>query len=145
MILRKATEQDLIQAAGNLSKGDLQEFHMNIPNRDPREVLPKALDETTHAIVIGSMVLAVGGSKFPDIWFVTTTVVDTLSRAERFRFYRMLKEHLTVVQHANQRMLTNYVSLQNKPHIRLLESLNARFSESTVMSQAGFAFRQFWL
>lgn len=145
MILRKATEQDLIQASGNLSKGDLDEFHMNIPNRDPREVLPLALDETTHAIVIGSMVLAVGGSKLPDIWFVTTTVVDTLTNAERIRFYKILKGHLAKVQHATQRMLTNFVSVQNKPHIRLLESLNAQFSESTVMSQAGFSFKQFWL
>lgn len=145
MILRKATEQDLIQASGNLSKGDLDEFHMNIPNRDPREVLPMALDETTHAIVIGSMVLAVGGSKLPDIWFVTTTVVDTLTQAERIRFYKILKGHLMDVQGSDNHWRTNFVSVQNKPHIRLLESLGAQISEQVTMSQAGFSFKQFWL
>lgn len=145
MILRKATQQDLIEAAGNLSKGDLEEFHMNITNRDPREVLAKALDETTHAIVLGSLVLAVGGSKHPSIWFVTTTVVDYLTKAQRMQFYKLLKGHLTEVQHCTQRKLTNFVSIQNKPHIRLLKSLGAQFTEATVMSPAGFAFRQFWL
>lgn len=145
MILRKATKQDLLQASANLSYGDLQEFHMNIPNRNPMDVLPEALDETTHAIVIGSMVLAVGGSKVPDIWFVTTTVVDTLTRSERIRFYRILKGHLKTVQGSDNYWRTNCVSVQNKPHIRLLESLGAQISEQVTMSQAGFAFRQFWL
>lgn len=145
MILRKATQRDLIEAAGNLSKGDLEEFHMNIAGRDPRDVLPHALDETTCVILHGALVLAVGGSKLPDIWFVTTTVVDHLTRSERMEFYRMLKGHLKTVQGSDNYWRTNYVSVQNKPHIRLLESLGAQISELTTMSQAGFAFRQFWL
>lgn len=141
MHISKATLADLQEASGNLSKGDLEEFHCNIPNRDPKDVLPWALDETTMAIKVGALVLAVGGHKGGDIWFVTTTVVDRLSKVQRMGFYRILKEHLWSLP-GNY---TNKVSINNKTHIRLLESLGATFAERTVMSPAGFAFRQFWL
>jgi hypothetical protein len=146
MHIRKATKHDLIEASKNLCKGDFEEFHMHTANRDPREVLPECLDETTHAIVLGSLVLAVGGSK-DCLWFVTTSVVDHLTKAQRITFYRLLKGHLDDVKDrvAFSKQLTNYVSVQNTAHIRLLDSLGASWSSLMFMSPAGFAFRQFWL
>ncbi|WYW04386.1 internal virion protein [Pseudomonas phage vB_PpuP-Kurepalu-2] len=144
MIITKATLNDLLQAAGNLAQADLDEFHSHKAGRDPRDFLPAYLDETTRSIKVGSLVLAVGGSK-DCLWFVTTTIVDQLTKGERMRFYRLLKGHLKGLRKEGHQALTNFVSVNNKPHIRLLESLGATFAEGITMSPAGFAFRQFWL
>ena len=146
MLLIKATQAHLVQAAGNLSVGDLDEFHMNISNRNPLDVLPLALDETTMAIVEGSIVLAVGGSD-SCLWFVTTTYVEALSLRDKLRFFKLLKGHLADVRDSESfsKQLTNYVSVINTPHIRLLNALGATWSNVITMSPAGFAFRQFWL
>lgn len=142
----KATKGDLWAAANDLSRGDLTEFHSLQSGRNPLEVIPKYLDETTHAIKCGSLVLAVGGHADGVIWFVTTDVVEMLSKGERFRFYRILKDHLGGIQREFPNVSrTNFVSDENHAHIRLLESLGARFSEAHYMSPAGFRFRQFWI
>lgn len=144
--LIKADRSHLIQAALNLSKGDLEEFHCNIAGRDPLDVLPENLDDSTHAIMLGSLVLAVGGTPDGCIWFVTTRIVEDLSKAQRMLFYRMLKYHLREVRcRGNSLPFTNFVSKNNKGHIRLLESLGATFQSGHVMSPAGFQFKQFWL
>lgn len=145
MIIRKATKRDLEIAADDLSKGDLAEFHMNIPGRDPRDVLPDNLDETTHAIVLGSLVLAVGGTKAGCIWFVTTNVVEMVTKGERIRFFKILKKHYGSLKGIQNFEYSNFVSVVNIPHIRLLDSLGATWSSEIRMSPAGFAFRQFWL
>jgi hypothetical protein len=148
MFLTKATKRDLEIAADDLSRGDLDEFHSNIQGRDPRAVLPDAHDETTMVIKVGSLVLAVGGSK-ECLWFVTTNVVGMLTKAERFRFYRLLKDHLTGLRVESElysnKALTNFVSVDNHAHIRLLNSLGATFAREHFMSPAGCRFRQFWL
>lgn len=144
--LIKADRSHLIQAALNLSKGDLEEFHCNIAGRDPVDVLPECDDETTHAIMLGSLVLAVGGTPGRCIWFVTTRIVEDLSKVQRMQFYRILKGHLGDVRdRGNSLPFTNFVSKNNKGHIRLLESLGATFQSGHVMSPAGFQFKQFWL
>ena len=142
--LIKADRSHLVQAALNLSKGDLEEFHCNIAGRDPLDVLPASLDDTTHAIMLGSLVLAVGGTPDGCIWFVTTRIVEDLSKAQRMQFYRMLKGHLKAIQIPAFRR-TNFVSKNNNGHIRLLESLGASWKVGHVMSPAGFQFKQFWL
>ncbi|QNH79695.1 DUF2833 domain-containing protein [Pseudomonas protegens] len=142
----KATQGDLLEAAKNLSRGDLKEFHSLQSGRDPLDVFPSYLDETTNVIKSGGVVLAVGGHAKGAIWFVTTNVVDSLSVAERFRFYRILKDHLKSIQTDTKGLvLTNVVSLENRAHIRLLRSLGATFHSDYVLSPAGFKFRQFWL
>lgn len=143
--LIKADRSHLIQAALNLSKGDLEEFHCNIAGRDPLDVLPENLDDSTHAIMLGSLVLAVGGVPQDCIWFVTTRIVDDLSKVQRMQFYRILKGHLKSLQNIPRPWRTNFVSKNNKGHIRLLESLGATFQSGHVMSPAGFQFKQFWL
>lgn len=142
--LIKADRSHLIQASLNLSKGDLEEFHCNIAGRDPLDVLPENLDDSTHAIMLGSLVLAVGGTPDGCIWFVTTRIVEDLSKADRIRFYKMLKQHYQSFVPTHIRY-TNFVSKNNKGHIRLLESLGATFQSGHVMSPAGFQFKQFWL
>lgn len=142
--LIKADRSHLIQAALNLSKGDLEEFHCNITGRDPVDVLPECDDETTHAIMLGSLVLAVGGTPGRCIWFVTTRIVEDLSKVHRMQFYRLLKDHLKTVSTEDEPR-HNFVSKNNKGHIRLLESLGATFQSGHVMSPAGFQFKQFWL
>lgn len=146
MQLIKATKAHLIQAAGNLASHDLDEFHMMKSHRNPLDVLPLCLDDTTMAIVEGSIVLAVGGSN-DCLWFVTTTYVDGLTIGGKLTFFRTLKGHLGEVRDrkANSAPLTNYVSVENTPHIRLLNALGATWSNVITMSPAGFAFRQFWL
>jgi hypothetical protein len=146
MFLLKATHAHLVQAAGNLSIGDLDEFNMNIQHRNPLDVLPLALDETTMAIVEGSIVLAVGGSD-SCLWFVTTTYVEDLPMRDKMTFFRLLKDHLDDVKDRgpHSKQLTNHVSVVNTPHIRLLNALGATWSNVITMSPAGFAFRQFWL
>ncbi|MGV8919542.1 MAG: phage protein Gp13 family protein [Pseudomonas sp.] len=145
MIKRKATLRDLFEAADNLCASDLQEFHCMKANRCPRDVLGASLDENTTAIVVGSLVLAVGGYGPGNIWFVTTNVIHALSKAERIRFYRILKDHYKALPEKQNYRYSNYVSVDNKPHIRLLESLGATFEGRIAMSPAGFAFKQFWL
>ncbi|AUV61696.1 internal virion protein [Pseudomonas phage Henninger] len=140
----KGTRDILTVAAGNLCASDLSEFHMHIPNRNPLDVLPECLDGTTVAICAGSIVLAVGGSR-GCLWFVTTHYVDQLSRAEKLEFFKMLKVHLKWCRKGNPNHLTNYVSVVNTPHIRLLNALGAEWADEITMSPAGFAFRQFWL
>ncbi|WP_414889759.1 phage protein Gp13 family protein [Pseudomonas chlororaphis] len=115
--------------------------------RNPVDVFSKALDETTHAIKHGSRVLAVGGHAHGGIWFVTTNVVNELSKAKRFRFYRMLKSHLVTIksESSDDITLTNFVSVNNHAHVRLLEALGAKFQTGHATSPAGFPFKQFWL
>ncbi|WP_054058869.1 phage protein Gp13 family protein [Pseudomonas asplenii] len=143
----KATVADLRAAAGDLSPGDLAEFHCMQAGRDVVEVLTGAHDETTHAIKCGALVLAVGGHGNGGIWFVTTNLVTRLTQADRFRFYKILKDHLRSIRRGLPAgaALTNWVSVENYAHIRLLESLRAKFAEGHTMSPAGFRFRQFWL
>jgi hypothetical protein len=143
----KATLADLHVAANDLSAGDLSDFHSMQSGRNPAEVFPKALDETTHAVKFGSRVLAVGGHARGGIWFVTTNVVTELSKAERYRFYRILKSHLDDIKLSNSSgmVLTNFVAVGNRAHVRLLEVLGATFQADHAMSPAGFPFKQFWL
>lgn len=143
--ITQATLSHLRTAADDLSKGDLQEFHCMIANRDPRDVLPAALNEDTHAILAGSFVIAVGGVTDDCIWFVTTNAREMLGKAERKQFYKLLKEHLADVRDKHNRIFTNLVSKDNALHIRLLESLGATFQTGHTMSPAGFPFKQFWL
>ena len=146
MLITKATREHLIQAAGNLAIHDLDEFHMQQANRNPLDILPNCLDDTTMVILEGSIVLAVGGSK-DCLWFITTTYVETLTMGAKMKFFRLLKEHLEDVKDrvSNDTPLTNFVSEVNTPHIRLLNALGATWSNVITMSPAGFAFRQFWL
>ena len=142
----KATSEDLLVAANDLSRGDLEVFHSLQSGRNPLDTFPRYLDETTHVIKSGPGVLAVGGHAHGAVWLVTTNMVEILTKAERFRFYRILKGHLKAIRDdARYLTLTNVVSVENHPHIRLLESLGATFHKDDVMSPAGFRFRQFWL
>lgn len=143
MFITKANIGDLREAANQLCKGDLDEFHSHTAGRDPRDHLPNYLDETTRTIKLGALVLAVGGSK-DCLWFVTTNVVDMLTKAQRFQFYRLLKGHLEEVRKQGT-PLTNFVSVDNHAHIRLLTALGAAFAKDHWMSPAGCRFRQFWL
>ncbi|BFT63109.1 phage protein Gp13 family protein [Pseudomonas moorei] len=115
--------------------------------RNPLDVFPKAIDETTYAIKFGRQVLAVGGHTNGGIWFVTTNVITKLSTGQRFRFFRILKDHLAFIKRESplDMSFTNFVSVENKAHIRLLETLGAKFQDDCVMSPAGFPFKQFWL
>lgn len=145
MHLIKATEAHLKAAADDLCASDLQEFHCMKAGRNPRDVLSEALDENAQAIILGSLVLAVGGHTTTGIWFVTTNVVHMLTKAERFHFYRLLKENLAWVKRQSPSPKTNWVSVGNHAHIRLLTKLGASFNEGIFMSPAGFAFKQFRL
>ncbi|WP_268796629.1 phage protein Gp13 family protein [Pseudomonas huanghezhanensis] len=147
MHITKANIYDLTFAANNLSVGDRSDFEALVSDRDPLDVFPRALDETTHCIKVGKCVLAVGGHANGGIWFVTTTLITTLAKAERFKFYRILKTHLTNIQKnpSSDTPLTNIVALANAAHIRLLETLGASFNEEILMSPAGFPFKRFWL
>lgn len=145
MIKRKATLKDLYEAADNLCASDLNEFHCMKANRSPRDVLGDSLDENTKVVVVGSLVLAVGGHSSRGIWFVTTNVVHQLTKAQRFEFYRILKDHFEWINHCQPGPRTNWVSVDNHAHIRLLTKLGASFNEGIWMSPAGFAFKQFWL
>lgn len=145
MRLIKATEAHLRIAANDLCASDLQEFHCMKAGRDPREVLPAAHDENTQAILLGSLVLAVGGHTSLGIWFVTTNVVHMLTKAERAHFYRLLRENLERVKLRSSSPKTNWVSVDNHAHIRLLTKLGATFQEGIFMSPAGCAFKQFWI
>lgn len=146
MIIHKATLKDLIEASQNLCEHDLKEFHCHTAGRDPKDVLPAHLDETTMVVKVGALVLAVGGSK-GCLWFVTTNVVNSLNTKERMAFLKILKDHLRDVKDHSpfDTQLTNFVSVDNKPHIRLLNALGASWSNVITMSPAGFAFKQFWL
>ncbi|QNJ57474.1 internal virion protein A / acetyltransferase [Pseudomonas phage Waldo5] len=144
MFLTQATKRDLEEAASNLSFNDLCEFHSNIRGRDPAVVLPACLDETTMVIKVGALVLAVGGSK-QCLWFVTTTVVDQLTKGQRIRFYKLLHGHLKGLRESGHPYLTNFVSVDNWDHIRLLDALGAKYAKEHTMSPAGCRFRQFWL
>lgn len=143
----KATKSDLIEASINLSANDLSDFDSMLGGRNPLDVFPKALDDTTHVIKSNGKVLAVGGHGGGGIWFVTTGVVSRLSKPERYKFYRILREHLAWVRHdaGSNKALTNFVALGNVLHVRLLEKLGAKFQAGHVMSPAGFPFKQFWL
>ncbi|WP_335943728.1 phage protein Gp13 family protein [Pseudomonas sp. G166] len=143
----KATIADLIKASSNLSSNDLADFHAMQAGRNPVDVITAAHDETTYAIKLGHQVLAVGGHTNGGIWFVTTNVITTLSPGQRFRFYRILKDHLAFIKRESpvDVPFTNLVSIDNKAHMRLLETLGATFQADCVMSPAGFPFKQFWL
>ena len=142
----KATLDDLLAVSNDLSDGDLSDFYSMQSDRQPSDVFPNALDETTYTIKYGSRVLAVGGHGQGGVWFVTTNAVALLSKAGRFRFYRILKAHLVWIKsEATGVTLTNWVSVGNHAHVRLLESLGATFQADCGISPAGFPFKQFWL
>ncbi|WP_439884785.1 phage protein Gp13 family protein [Pseudomonas syringae] len=147
MLIIKANLADLVEAANNLSANDLADLNAMKAGRAPADVFCNALDETTQAIKIRGRVLAVGGHLNGGVWFVTTTLVSALPLAERFRFYRMLKNHLSKIKAELPRgmELTNCVSVGNRAHVKLLEKLGATFQDGYVVSPAGFPFKQFWL
>lgn len=145
MILIPASKAILKKAASDLCASDLNEFHSMETGRDPVKVFSELDPKGCHAIMLGALVVAVGGAGRHDIWFVTTNVVHTLTPQQRKQFYRILKDHLSWVKHVHSGIHTNWVSVSNTNHIRLLTKLGATFNEGIFMSPAGFAFKQFWL
>lgn len=139
---RRGSFMDLYLAAMNLATGDLEEFHKTNPGENPVDVFPKYLDETTTAIVLGPAILAVGGST-GCVWFVTTRAVEALTLAGKLQFFRLLKEHLEEVR-KTPTPLTNFVSVDNHAHVRLLDALGATWGPS-FLNQWGHEFRPFWL
>ncbi|WCD55407.1 hypothetical protein LABOLPEG_00005 [Pseudomonas phage phi 21A] len=145
MILVKSTPDIIGEAAFMASSGDRAEFNKMIAGRDMTTVLLGSLDETSMSIVHNGQILATGGSS-GCLWFITTKHVDNLTPRERLDMLALLKDHLETCRATmDPDLMTNMVWTGNHQHIRLLKHLGARFAEHTVLSPAGYDFRQFWL
>ena len=146
LTIQKATLEDLKVAAANLSEGDLRDFNCMQAGRQPMDVFPKHLDATTVVIKFLGEVLAVGGHS-ANVWLITTKVVTYMTQAERYGFYRLIKSHVDFVrsQVQDESILSNFVSLANLSHIKLLKKLGSKISEETYSSPAGFHFKKFYL
>lgn len=145
MILVKSTLGMLEETAQYLANGDRAELNKNVAGRDPLMVLAASLGPTSMSIIHNGRVLASGGSR-DCLWFVTTRWVEELTPRERMELLGLLKEHLELCRATMlKEHLSNFVWVGNELHIKLLTHLGATFAESTVVSPAGFPFRQFWL
>lgn len=152
MQIHKALMQHLERAALLLSESDRAEMELIGPGRDPVEVITAVADDPDAMCITDEEgnVLAVGGSPAPFIWFVHTETATLLTFREKVRMLRLLVKYLTEIKRkaiqaqpdANIHF-TNAVSAQNAPHIKLLNFLGAKWSQ-TPLHINGHEFRQFF-
>ncbi|QPB11912.1 hypothetical protein [Providencia phage PSTCR2] len=129
MFIRETIDNDLEQLSKSITEGDLQElrvFNTEMTVIEALKLSVKSCECYTISDEFG-LVYAVGGTNSVGVaWFVTSTNIELLTRSEVREFINLLKEHrdecLKVLPY-----LTNYISVYNTKHIKLLKLLGATF------------------
>lgn len=81
-------------------------------------------------------VYAVGGYDMHGcVWFVTSTLVDSLTISEKAHFIRNLEaiKH-DAINYSIDKVLSNYALRENTLHIKLLKKLGADFKASVIIN-----------
>lgn len=129
MFIRETIDNDLARLSKSITEGDLQElrvFNTEMTVIEALKLSVKSCECYTISDEFG-LVYAVGGTNSAGIaWFVTSTNIELLTRSEVREFINLLKEHrdecLKVLPY-----LTNYITVYNSKHIKLLKLLGATF------------------
>ena len=152
MRIHKANYLALFMAGLFLAPSDREEMDRIEAGRDPVDVLTaSAGDPTIHAITdYRGNVLAVGGHQGGLIWFVHTTYAESLSPKDRRRMLGLLRGHLQAIKQQAMRdkpmdeyHFTNIVSVENRPHLKLLSHLGATWEDQPFIHN-GAQFKQFY-
>lgn len=132
MFIRETIDSDLERISKSITEGDLQELRVFNSEMTIIEALKHSVSSCKCYTISDEFgeVYAVGGTNSEGIaWFVTSTNIELLPRSEVKEFISLLKEHrdecLRVLPH-----LTNYISVYNSKHIKLLRLLGATFGKT---------------
>lgn len=129
MFIRETIDNDLERISKSITEGDLQELRVFNSEMTIIEALKHSVKNCQCYTISDEfgVVYAVGGTNSDGVaWFVTSTNIELLTRSEVREFIHLLKEHrddcLKVLPY-----LTNYISVYNTKHIKLLKLLGATF------------------
>lgn len=142
MYIRKATEQDV--RSFEIATDDINELMAHDPRRDLESVLLSHLTPSSVVLVdaLGT-VYAYGGNQGDNVWFLTSSIVSRLSKAEKREFGLHISRYRDLMLDQFP-VLWNYVWIGNSSHIRFLKLLGAKFHpEVTISPVTGERFQLF--
>lgn len=132
MYIRKATEQDV--RSFEISIDDINELMANDPRRDLKSVLLSHLTPSSVVLTdaLGT-VYAYGGNQGDNVWFLTSSLVSRLSKAEKREFGLHIARYRDLMLDQFP-VLWNYVWIGNSSHIRFLKLLGAKVHDEWITS-----------
>lgn len=140
MFIRETIDNDLEQLSKSITEGDLQELRVFNSEMTIIEALKHSVKGCQCYTISDEfgVVYAVGGTDSDcSAWFVTSINTERLTVSEVKEFINLLMEHrdscLRVLPY-----LTNYISIKNTKHIRLLRMLGADFYETVYSDILAF-------
>lgn len=131
MYIRKATAIDAYYISNNLSEHDILEFQASHGTTDRlRETIQSHLSDDTVVIVnsLGEVYAFGGCSPEGGAWFLTSSLVDSMSLKHKVEFMRLIKKYRDLMLERHE-VLYNMVWSGNKPHLKFLKALGATFSD----------------
>lgn len=142
MYIRKATEQDV--RSFEIAIDDINELMAHDPRRDLKSVLLSHLTPSSVVLTdaLGT-VYAYGGNQGDNVWFLTSSLVSRLSKAEKREFGLHIARYRDLMLDQFP-VLWNYVWIGNSSHIKFLKLLGAKFHDDwTVSPVTGERFQLF--
>lgn len=132
MYIRKATEQDV--RSFEIAIDDINELMAHDPRRDLKSVLLSHLTPSSVVLTdaLGT-VYAYGGNQGDNVWFLTSSLVSRLSKAEKREFGLHIARYRDLMLDQFP-VLWNYVWIGNSSHIRFLKLLGAKFHDEWITS-----------
>lgn len=132
MYIRKATEQDV--RSFEIAIDDINELMAHDPRRDLKSVLLSHLTPSSVVLTNGvGEVFAYGGNQGDNVWFLTSSLVSRLSKAEKREFGLHIARYRDLMLDQFP-VLWNYVWIGNSSHIRFLKLLGAKFHDEWITS-----------
>lgn len=140
MFIRETIDSDLERISKSITEGDLQELRVFNSEMTIIEALKHSVSNCKCYTISDEFgeVYAVGGTDSEcSAWFVTSTATERFTVSEVKEFVNLLMEHkescLRVLPY-----LTNFISIKNTKHIRLLKLLGADFYETAYVDILAF-------
>lgn len=132
MYIRKATEQDV--RSFEIAIDDINELMAHDPRRDLKSVLLSHLTPSSVVLTdaLGT-VYAYGGNQGDNVWFLTSSLVSRLSKAEKREFGLHIARYRDLMLDQFP-VLWNYVWIGNSSHIRFLKLLGAKVHDEWITS-----------
>lgn len=132
MYIRKATEQDV--RSFEIAIDDINELAAHDPRRDLKSVLLSHLTPSSVVLTdaLGT-VYAYGGNQGDNVWFLTSSLVSRLSKAEKREFGLHIARYRDLMLDQFP-VLWNYVWIGNSSHIRFLKLLGAKVHDEWITS-----------
>lgn len=130
MYIRKATEVDVHYFLWHLSADDVEECKANYGTTQglSERLLSHLSDSSVVLTNAVGEIYAYGGNFGDCVWFLTSSLVDSLSQKHKEEFRQCIIKHRDLLL-TKYPTLWNFVWEGNESHIRFLKSIGAKFHD----------------